>query len=84
MQFTLQQCILSLDFLPSRKWQKTVYLFIKFRLFDKFFCYRYPIYGGMQDWNYIYGGCFELTLEISDDKWPPAKEVSKFENVLGQ
>ncbi|PIA47850.1 hypothetical protein AQUCO_01400443v1 [Aquilegia coerulea] len=35
----------------------------------------YPIYGGMQDWNYIYGGCFELTLEISDDKWPNAKEL---------
>ncbi|KAI3760839.1 hypothetical protein L1987_51238 [Smallanthus sonchifolius] len=35
----------------------------------------YPIYGGMQDWNYIYGGCFELTLEISDDKWPPANEM---------
>nr|GEZ36927.1 carboxypeptidase SOL1 isoform X2 [Tanacetum cinerariifolium] len=37
--------------------------------------YWYPIYGGMQDWNYIYGGCFELTLEISDNKWPPANEL---------
>lgn len=36
----------------------------------------YPIYGGMQDWNYIHGGCFELTLEITDNKWPPAKELS--------
>ncbi|KAL5703590.1 metallocarboxypeptidase D [Ranunculus cassubicifolius] len=35
----------------------------------------YPIYGGMQDWNYIHAGCFELTLEISDNKWPPAKEL---------
>ncbi|XP_052203673.1 carboxypeptidase SOL1 isoform X2 [Diospyros lotus] len=35
----------------------------------------YPIYGGMQDWNYIYGGCFELTLEISDNKWPTADET---------
>ncbi|KAK8355488.1 hypothetical protein V6Z12_A05G293300 [Gossypium hirsutum] len=35
----------------------------------------YPVYGGMQDWNYIYGGCFELTLEISDNKWPNAKEL---------
>ncbi|XP_010521105.1 PREDICTED: carboxypeptidase SOL1 isoform X2 [Tarenaya hassleriana] len=35
----------------------------------------YPIYGGMQDWNYIHGGCFELTLEISDDKWPRASEL---------
>ncbi|XP_044956926.1 carboxypeptidase SOL1 isoform X1 [Hordeum vulgare subsp. vulgare] len=35
----------------------------------------YPIYGGMQDWNYIHGGCFELTLEISDVKWPKASEL---------
>ncbi|RVW37415.1 Carboxypeptidase SOL1 [Vitis vinifera] len=35
----------------------------------------YPIYGGMQDWNYIHGGCFELTLEISDNKWPNTIEV---------
>ncbi|KAM1030314.1 hypothetical protein TB1_033530 [Malus domestica] len=35
----------------------------------------YPIYGGMQDWNYINGGCFELTLEISDNKWPTANEL---------
>ncbi|KAL6213880.1 hypothetical protein ACLB2K_013319 [Fragaria x ananassa] len=35
----------------------------------------YPLYGGMQDWNYIYGGCLELTLEISDNKWPPANEL---------
>uniref|UniRef100_A0A7N0VN70 Peptidase M14 domain-containing protein n=1 Tax=Kalanchoe fedtschenkoi TaxID=63787 RepID=A0A7N0VN70_KALFE len=35
----------------------------------------YPIYGGMQDWNYIHAGCFELTLEISDDKWPSASEL---------
>nr|XP_010915069.1 carboxypeptidase SOL1 [Elaeis guineensis] len=35
----------------------------------------YPVYGGMQDWNYIHGGCFELTLEISDDKWPKANEL---------
>ncbi|XP_059630399.1 carboxypeptidase SOL1 isoform X2 [Cornus florida] len=36
----------------------------------------YPVYGGMQDWNYIHGGCFELTLEISDNKWPTADELS--------
>ncbi|KAI3465436.1 hypothetical protein Pfo_022099 [Paulownia fortunei] len=35
----------------------------------------YPIYGGMQDWNYIRHGCFELTLEISDNKWPNATEL---------
>ncbi|KAL2894428.1 Carboxypeptidase SOL1 [Bienertia sinuspersici] len=36
----------------------------------------YPIYGGMQDWNYIHAGCLELTLEISDNKWPNASELS--------
>ncbi|CAI8604313.1 unnamed protein product [Vicia faba] len=35
----------------------------------------YPLYGGMQDWNYIHAGCFELTLEISDNKWPVAAEL---------
>ncbi|KAK7391212.1 hypothetical protein VNO78_19624 [Psophocarpus tetragonolobus] len=35
----------------------------------------YPLYGGMQDWNYIHAGCFELTLEISDNKWPSAAEL---------
>ncbi|KAL2324664.1 hypothetical protein Fmac_023722 [Flemingia macrophylla] len=35
----------------------------------------YPLYGGMQDWNYIHAGCFELTLEVSDDKWPGAAEL---------
>ncbi|XP_045809378.1 carboxypeptidase SOL1 isoform X2 [Trifolium pratense] len=35
----------------------------------------YPLYGGMQDWNYIHAGCFELTLEISDNKWPKASEL---------
>lgn len=31
----------------------------------------------MQDWNYIHAGCFELTLEVSDNKWPNAAEVSR-------
>ncbi|XP_011622534.2 carboxypeptidase SOL1 isoform X2 [Amborella trichopoda] len=35
----------------------------------------YPIYGGMQDWNYIHRGCFELTLEVGDNKWPKAEEL---------
>eukprot|EP00249_Psilotum_nudum_P024692 c29265_g2_i5 orf=101-1795(-) len=37
----------------------------------------YPIYGGMQDWNYINGECLELTLEISNRKIPPPIEVLK-------
>ncbi|RXI00228.1 hypothetical protein DVH24_037776 [Malus domestica] len=41
----------------------------------KHYNFMYPIYGGMQDWNYINGGCFELTLEISDNKWPTANEL---------
>lgn len=30
----------------------------------------YPIYGSMQDWNYIVASCMELTLEVNNKKWP--------------
>lgn len=41
----------------------------------------YPLYGGMQDWNYIHGKCMELTLEISQTKWPLNTEL---EGIWGQ
>src|ERR1019366_6293612 len=30
----------------------------------------YAISGGMQDWNYRYAGCFDVTIEISESQWP--------------
>eukprot|EP00250_Pteridium_aquilinum_P018190 c23981_g1_i2 orf=864-1883(+) len=35
----------------------------------------YPLYGGMQDWNYIHGRCMDLTLEITENKWPMETEL---------
>ncbi|EIE24879.1 hypothetical protein COCSUDRAFT_14223 [Coccomyxa subellipsoidea C-169] len=35
----------------------------------------YPLWGGMQDWNYIAGDCLELTLELAPHKWPPQQEL---------
>lgn len=35
----------------------------------------YPLYGGMQDWNYLHGDCLELTLEMNENKWPPPSQV---------
>ncbi|KAJ7513664.1 hypothetical protein O6H91_23G009500 [Diphasiastrum complanatum] len=35
----------------------------------------YPLYGGMQDWNYIHGHCLDLTLELCGQKWPPANQI---------
>ena len=32
----------------------------------------YVIYGGMQDWNYVWMGDFEVTIEQSNPKWPNA------------
>lgn len=35
----------------------------------------YPLTGGMQDYNYIWHGCLEITLEISCCKYPSSKEL---------
>ena len=36
----------------------------------------YLIYGGMQDWNYVWMGCNEVTIELDDDKWPPYSKIA--------
>lgn len=38
----------------------------------------YPLTGGMQDFNYVWYGCMEVTLEISCCKYPPAHELPKY------
>lgn len=38
----------------------------------------YPLTGGMQDFNYVWYGCMEITLELSCCKYPPASELPKF------
>ncbi|XP_028171649.1 carboxypeptidase D isoform X2 [Ostrinia furnacalis] len=38
----------------------------------------YPLTGGMQDYNYLWHGCMEITLEISCCKYPPAHELHKY------
>ncbi|XP_061839543.1 carboxypeptidase M [Nerophis lumbriciformis] len=35
----------------------------------------YPLSGGMQDYNYVWAQCLELTLEVSCCKFPPAKQL---------
>lgn len=38
----------------------------------------YPLTGGMQDYNYVWFGCMEVTLEVSCCKYPPAKEIPRY------
>lgn len=40
----------------------------------------YAVSGGMQDWGYHYMGCFEVTIELSDNKAPPASQIPTFWN----
>jgi len=38
----------------------------------------YSIHGGMQDYDYVWHGGFQLTLELSNVKWPPASQLPGF------
>ncbi|XP_053562111.1 carboxypeptidase D [Bombina bombina] len=35
----------------------------------------YDVKGGMQDYNYIWGNCFEVTFELTCCKYPPASQL---------
>ncbi len=36
----------------------------------------YQVYGGMQDWHYLWLGCNQVTIELSDDNWPNFSQIS--------
>ncbi|KAM9230466.1 carboxypeptidase M isoform 1-T1 [Dugong dugon] len=40
----------------------------------------YPLLGGMQDYNYVWAQCFEITLELSCCKYPREEKLPLFWN----
>ncbi|XP_011309031.1 carboxypeptidase M isoform X2 [Fopius arisanus] len=38
----------------------------------------YPLTGGMQDFNYVWNGCMEITFELSCCKYPPAQDLPHY------
>lgn len=37
----------------------------------------YNVWGGMQDWNYLWHGDAQVTIELNDPKWPPASVLDQ-------
>ena len=35
----------------------------------------YQVPGGMEDYNYLYGDCFEITIELTCCKYPEASKL---------
>lgn len=40
----------------------------------------YEVNGGMQDWNYHWYGCLDITAEVSQSKWPDASTLNQYWN----
>ncbi len=38
----------------------------------------YQVFGGMQDWNYDYARNMEVTIELGQNKWPPASQLPQY------
>lgn len=38
----------------------------------------YVLYGGMQDWSYVWHNDLQITVELSDSKWPNYKDIPGF------
>ena len=42
----------------------------------------YKVYNGMQDWNYFYNDCFEVTIELGCCKYPTGSSNTSCQNSM--
>ena len=52
--------------------------FIIVNIFNRVYGTTFYVSGGMQDYNYVYAGCMEVSIELSCCKFPAASSLPQY------